>query len=100
MSVKLFVVILRYLVDIQTIDRNRPQHLDFLNQYSDSGKIILSGRQNPLTGGVIIINAQSRNEVENIMKDDPFINLKLAETSIFEFEPNGMDTLKKFVNNH
>ena len=94
---KLFVVILRYLVDITVINEHRPQHLDFLKKHSESGKIILSGRQTPLTGGVIVIKADFRNDVVNIMKEDPFIELQLAEINIFEFEPNALDGLRNFL---
>ena len=100
MAIQLFAVILRYLVDIEIINQNRPAHLEFLEKYYNEGKIVLSGRQNPLTGGVIMIYAGSRDEALNIMHEDPFYKLHLAEINIYEFSPTRLDKFSEFISNN
>jgi uncharacterized protein YciI len=41
MEKKIFVVVLRYLVDIETINAARASHLEFLKQYYDTGGVFL-----------------------------------------------------------
>lgn len=81
----LFVIILRYLVSLEKVDSVMKQHLSFLTKHYAIGNFLLSGRQVPRTGGIIIARARSRNEVEKIAKQDPFVKKKLASTEIIEF---------------
>lgn len=37
------------------------------------------------TGGIILVVAKSKEEIESFIKEDPFYKLKLAEFSIIEF---------------
>lgn len=83
----IFVVILRYLVDIAEIDTNRPNHLKFLDAQYEKGNFIVSGRQVPRTGGIIIARMESREALENVLKEDPYAIHHLAEYQIFEFAP-------------
>jgi uncharacterized protein YciI len=98
-QIKLFTVITRYIASIEIINENRPAHVKFLDKYYKEGKIMLSGRQNPLTGGLIIIHSESREEAEKIMSDDPFYKNKLIEINIYEFEPMRFNSLINFANN-
>jgi uncharacterized protein YciI len=83
----MFVVILRYLVDLETILQNREDHVVFLKKYYDQGIFLVSGPQKPRNGGVILAQANSREELENILSQDPFKSRKLAEYQIYEFAP-------------
>jgi uncharacterized protein YciI len=47
----------------------------------------VSGRKNPRTGGVIISQLKDRNQLENILKNDPFYIHEIAEYEIIEFIP-------------
>lgn len=84
----MFVVVLRYLVDLETILQNREDHLVYLKKYYDQGVFIVSGPQKPRTGGVIIAHAPSRDELWTILKEDPYCSRNLAEYQIFEFMTN------------
>jgi uncharacterized protein YciI len=53
----LFVVILRYLVDLETILRHREDHVKFLQIYYAKGIFIVSGPQKPRSGGIIVARA-------------------------------------------
>lgn len=84
----MFVIILRYLVDISIIDQHRPAHLKFLDEYYEKGCFIASGPQNPRYGGVIIAKASNRDELEAILAQDPYKQNKCAEYQITSFAPN------------
>ena len=47
---------------------------------------LLPGRRCPGRGGVILVRAQSRAEVEKIIGEDPFN--AVADYRVIEFEPN------------
>ena len=84
----IFVIVLRYLVPLEDIDPHRRKHLEFLDEHYKAGRFIASGRQVPASGGVILARGNNRNELEGLIKDDPFAIHGLAEYQIFEFMPN------------
>lgn len=98
----LFIIILRYIVSIEKINEARPTHLEFLDKYYVAGNFIVSGRQTPLTGGIIMARGTNRQEIETIIKEDPFYFQNLAEFNIYEFLPNkcAQDAhfFEKFIN--
>jgi uncharacterized protein YciI len=81
----LFVISLRYLVPLEQIDAEMPRHAAFLDKYYKSGHILVSGRQVPRTGGVIIARARDRGAAERMIEQDPFVRKKLASADIVEF---------------
>jgi uncharacterized protein YciI len=88
MQKNLFVVILRYLVPLETIDTHRDEHIKFIESYYTKGIFVVSGRQVPRSGGVIIAKAESRLALEQILKEDPFTVHHLVEHQIYEFIPS------------
>lgn len=84
----MFVIILSYIKPIAVIDALRPKHLEFLDSYFSKNIFIASGRQTPLKGGIILANASSRSEIEQIITQDPFYIEKVATFEIIEFTPS------------
>ncbi len=60
-------------------------HVKFLNTYYKKDVFLTSGRKVPRTGGIIIARADSKEELEQIMNEDPFCKHGLAEVAITEF---------------
>ena len=83
----MFIVILRYIVDLDVIDAHHPEHLQFLDAYYPKGIFIASGRQVQVNGGIIIAKSNNRIELEKILSEDPFAAHNLAEYQIYEFTP-------------
>ena len=81
----LFVVSLRYLVSLEKIDNAMDEHLAFLDKHYRSGAFLVSGRQVPRTGGIIIARGRNRDAIERLMKQDPFVKKKYASIDIVEF---------------
>lgn len=84
----MFIISLTYKVSIEDVERHIPEHNSFLQKYYDAGLFIASGRKKPRTGGIIICNAPSQSEVENIIKEDPFHIYQVAHYEITEFIPS------------
>ena len=81
----MFVIELIYKVDLDEIDAHMPAHMKFLKKYYAAGNFLVSGRKIPRDGGVIIAVGKSRQEIETIMKQDPFCAKGLADFRIIEF---------------
>ena len=87
----LFIVSLRYLVPLERIDAAMKDHVAFLDKHFAKKEFLVAGRLVPRTGGIILVKAKSREVVEKIMRQDPFIKRKLASVDIVEFVASKMD---------
>lgn len=81
----MFIIDLHYIVPLEKLDTHMNAHVRFLKKYYDRNIFLTSGRKVPRTGGIILALASSKEEVEKIMQEDPFITNKLAEFKIIEF---------------
>lgn len=96
---KLFIVILKYIVELDKITEFRSAHLEYLDKYYAKGVFLASGRQNPRFGGVIIAKATSREKLYEILAEDPFHQHLCAEYQAIEFEPNkSIEAFEGFLN--
>jgi uncharacterized protein YciI len=96
----MFVIDLTYIVPLEKLDAHMTEHVKFLKKYYDQNVFVASGRKVPRTGGIILALAESKEEVEKIIQEDPFYSLKLAEFKITEFltsqyHPDMKKVLKK-----
>ena len=81
----MFIIELTYKAPLDQIDAHMKQHMVFLNKHYASGHFLLSGRQVPRTGGIILAVGKSRAEIEAIAAEDPFCQRGLAEFRVIEF---------------
>jgi len=81
----MFVIELVYKVSLAQIDANMPAHVKFLKKYYATGNFLVSGRKIPRDGGIIIATAKSPDEVDAIMREDPFVARGLADFRVTEF---------------
>ena len=82
----MFIFILDYLVPLQQVDTYLEAHRQFLDTHYRHGKLVASGPRPERLGGVILSNATSMKEAQEIMKADPFYVHKVAKYTIFEFD--------------
>jgi uncharacterized protein YciI len=80
-----FVIELIYRAPLAQIDRAMRDHVAFLNKYYAAGNFLVSGRKIPRDGGIIIAVGSSRDEVEAIAREDPFVKKGLADFRLIEF---------------
>lgn len=83
----MFILNLTYIKPIIEVEKYLDTHISFLEKYYKEEKFICSGRKNPRTGGIILCNAQNVDEVNTIIKEDPFYKEKVATYEITEFIP-------------
>src|SRR5438046_10107116 len=81
----MFVIELTYTVALAEIDAHMAAHVRFLKKYYASGHFLVSGRKIPRDGGIILAVAASREEIERIMREDPFCARGRAHVRIIEF---------------
>ena len=81
----MFVIELIYTAPLADIDAHMVDHVSFLKRHYASGHFLVSGRQIPRTGGIIVAAAGSRDEIEAIAREDPFCVRGLADVRIIEF---------------
>jgi uncharacterized protein YciI len=60
-------------------------HMKFLKKYYAAGTFLISGRKIPRDGGIIIASGRSRLEIEQIVREDPFVARGLADFRVIEF---------------
>lgn len=83
----MFVISLCYKKELSDVDKHIAAHVKFLKKYYALGTFIMSGRKVPRTGGVIIANAASLDELNDILIEDPFYVAGVAKYDVTEFEP-------------
>ncbi|MEL4430732.1 YciI family protein [Shewanella mangrovisoli] len=83
----MFVITLTYKKPLADVELHLAGHIAYLDEYYAKGTFIASGRKVPRTGGVILAKADSRAELEAIVKLDPFYIEEVAEFEVVEFVP-------------
>ena len=81
----MFVIELIYKADLSEIDAHMKAHMKFLKKYYAAGNFLVSGRKVPREGGIILAVGKSRQEIEGIVQEDPFVQQGLAEFRVIEF---------------
>lgn len=82
-----FVLLSEYTAPIEEVDNIRPEHLLWVQQQVESGRLIVAGRRHPVTGGVIIIEAENEMEVGSIVMADPYVVSGVARYQTIPFDP-------------
>jgi len=67
----MFIVSLEYIRPLAEIEAALPEHIAYLERHYRAGTFLLSGRKEPRTGGVIVMQADSREQVAQIIAEDP-----------------------------
>ena len=81
----MFIIELIYKVDLARIDKHMTAHVKFLKKYYAAGTFVVSGRKVPRDGGIIVAVGDSRDHIEAIAAEDPFVAQGLAEARVIEF---------------
>ena len=81
----MFVIELTYKADLSEIDAHMRAHMAFLKKHYAAGTFLVSGRKIPRDGGIILAVGPSREEIEAIVREDPFHALGLADFRVIEF---------------
>jgi uncharacterized protein YciI len=83
----MFVVILNYKKPLEMIDQCLAAHRHFLDGCYAKNYLIASGPKNPRTGGILISQLKNREQLEQILQEDPFQIQGMADYEFIEFTP-------------
>ncbi len=83
----MFLVLMTYKKPINEIDRYLLDHRLFLDIGYKNNYFIVSGPRNPRTGGILLSQLNDRDQLEKILKDDPFYVNDVASYEVIEFMP-------------
>ena len=83
----MLIAISKYTKPLEEVDSHRTAHIDYIKNLIAANKILAAGRQTPAIGAVIIANNISLDEFKNILKEDPYCKVDVAEYNIIEFNP-------------
>ncbi len=86
----MYVIDLTYIVPLEAVDPLIDDHISFLKKYYAQNVFIASGAKVPRDGGVILAISDTREKVENLIKEDPFHQNRVARYAITEFCPTMM----------
>ncbi len=78
----MFIVSLTYKVPLEKVDQLIPEHIEFLDKQYRLGHFQLSGRKVPRTGGVILASVEGREQLEQILEEDPFYRENIANYEV------------------
>lgn len=88
----MFIVELTYIADLNEVDKHLEAHIDYLNKQYGLNNFIASGRKEPRDGGIILSKMTNKNDLIEVLNQDPFKTLKIAEYKITEFIPTKVNS--------
>ena len=83
----MYIIILTYQKDLSEVEKHLEAHRAYLDKYYASGHFVASGAQVPRKGGVILCKGDSKEEILDIITQDPFHEHRIATYQIIEFIP-------------
>ncbi len=66
------VLTLTYLQPLDVVDQTRPAHVEWIQTEIAAGRLLLAGRQESQTGGVLITGDISTEDAEELIANDPY----------------------------
>ena len=83
----MYIIILTYQKDLSEVEKHLEAHRAYLDKHYASGHFVASGAQVPRKGGVILCKGDSKEEILDIIAQDPFHKHRIAAYQIIEFTP-------------
>lgn len=83
----MFALLATYTKPAEEVDQLLDGHRAWIIRHMEAGRILLTARQVPLTGGLILARAGSVDEVWEMIREDPFHASGAAEYDVREFAP-------------
>ncbi|WP_426449476.1 YciI family protein [Paenibacillus sp. S-38] len=93
----MFFVKLTYKMPLEVVDIWVEEHRAFLRRQYEASRQILSGPRTPREGGVLLLDAGSREEAGRILAEDPFHREGVADYELVEFKATMYDERLKEV---
>lgn len=82
----MFLIDINYKVPFEKVEPYFEPHIAFVRKYVAEETFLLTGKKVPRSGGVIVANVGNKNTLLEILKEDPFWELDLADFEIQEIQ--------------
>lgn len=83
----MFIISVTYKKPLEAVDEFLAEHRRFLDEGYKKNFFVTSGPKNPRTGGIIISQLKNREELDTLLKQDPFYIHDVADYEVVEFSP-------------
>lgn len=98
----MFVAISVYQKPLEEVNQHSAEHTAWIVKHYAAGRFLASGRRVPPLGGVIIGRAESLEEFQSVLAQDPYQQLGIAKYEFYEFNPGPLprrsEELEAFLN--
>ena len=81
----MFVLVLSYIKPLEEVDALMREHMAWLTAGYRDGHFVVSGRQIPRIGGVILARGEDRDAIEALAAEDPFVRGGVADVQVIQF---------------
>ena len=81
----MFLLMARYTKPIEEVDALLEEHKAWIGRNGD--KILLTAREEPLIGGLILARAGSVDEIWDMIREDPFHVAGVSEYEVRQYNP-------------
>ena len=82
----MYLITITYTQPLEAVERVLPAHRQYLRDAPLSSQIVMTGRRRPATGGLVMLRADKREEVEAFVRQDPYCTENVAAFDIVEFD--------------
>ena len=84
---QLYIISLKYNVSLARVEEVFSAHIAYTERLHAEGKVIISGRREPRTGGVLVAANCTSEEIKEIVANDPYHINNIADFEIIDFIP-------------
>lgn len=74
-----------YLQPPDVVEQTRPAHLKFLEAEVEAGRLLLAGRQEDGSGGVLITADMTAEQAQELLGRDPYVQAQVARYERLSF---------------
>ena len=83
----MYLMISKYLVPLEEIDKVRADHLAFLEGLFERRTLVAAGRQDPPVGGMVLLDVSDEAAAHEVMAQDPYVLQGVAEYAAHGWRP-------------
>ena len=93
----MFIVLLKFSDNKSQASAFMDGHNQWIKRGFDDGVFLLAGSLQPGLGGSVIAHGESLEELENRVKEDPFVAKNVVSAEILTIEPKTVDEKLGFL---
>lgn len=93
----MFIVLLKFSKNKDKAAKFMAEHNDWIKRGFSDGVFLLTGSIQPSGGGCILVHNTSLEEIQNRVKEDPFVAEGVVSTEILEIAPGKVSDQMQFL---